>query len=144
MVTTGNSVFGCGDGGGSGRDLGGEVGPGSSLVQDSLSTSSHAVLLLGQEFVNVVHVGRPPELVVAKFARGLLNVEDVVLRLVVVNHGRGDVFLQLLVGLVWLIRVRSASLSRRLEVHENVFNPLLVVVLGLGLRRVGILGLVGL
>ena len=140
----GNSVFGCRDGGGSGRDLGGEVGQGSSLVQDSLSTPSHAVLLLGQEFVNVVHVGRPPELVVAEFARGLLNVEDVVLRLVVVNHGRGDVFLQLLVGLVRLLRVRSATLSRRLEVHENVFNPLLVVVPGLGLRRVGILGLVGL
>ena len=45
----------------------------------------YSVALLGQKIVNVVHVWGFPELVVTKFVRFLLVVENVVLRLLLVS-----------------------------------------------------------
>ena len=46
---------------------------------------SRILLLLGQEIINIVHVGLLPELVVAELVNSGLLVEDVILRLVLVG-----------------------------------------------------------
>ena len=89
------------------------------------------MVLLGQKFIDVVHVGLFPELVIAELSHSGLLVEDIVLRLL--NATILNVFKEVSGRLASRLTVLSGGSLLLVKAREHVLDSLVVVIEGVGL-----------